>query len=737
MGSLFSNKSQQNSVQNSTSTGTTQNNLWDNPNLQNFLSGYTNQYSNAGNFSAPVNSWQTGAAGNQANVANPGNLTTAFGAANGVAQDGISSGDISKFMSPYISNVVNPTIAAQNLQNQQALSNIDGSSAAKGALGNNTGQKAAYMAGVQPQQQAQIASLYNSGYGQATNTAAQNAGVKLQGAGTAGSLTGAASGANTALGNLGQNVWQSNYSNSMAPYSLYNQGVQGFQGFGSLAGMNTSGTTNGTTNSSGSTTPSPWAQGMSVLGTLFGMADGGSIPEYSGGGGTGYELPVIPSLPAVPNIIPQATAIPSFGGQKGGQGQQGEQGQDQGGGLVGSASRFLKPYLGGSSTTVPGSAATGGWSTTTTLPGMFGFADGGAANPHNPNGSVMDKMLHAAHALKEFKNGGAPALPRYDSGGGVDPDAERETNRGRGLSSMPYMSDVAVPAITESREIKPYGMAGDAYVPPSAGSPPMASPSYVGAMSRSAPAAQPGIGQNIMDHGLVSGLLRSAGMAPTEQPQAHPLAPRRSDFDNRMKRWSNLFLSQGVNPQAAQSQLAVEAERRGQTHDNAANAIQQGQMTGVLNTPNGSVPTLASKQYDLAAAQSPAHIRQMNAAAAASEVSTDKPYQMQLQTIAGMKKELADIDQAEAFGVYAKDPVQNAQIAGEMRKRAQSRYDNAAATAVSVPRTGPVPTAPSAPVKPAVPVPPAGAPPNARQAQDGNWYVPDPSRPGKYMMWSH
>lgn len=735
MGSLFSNKSQQNSVQNSTSTGTTQNNLWDNPNLQNFLSGYTNQYSNAGNFSAPVNSWQTGAAGNQANVANPGNLTTAFGAANGVAQDGISSGDISKFMSPYISNVVNPTIAAQNLQNQQALSNIDGSSAAKGALGNNTGQKAAYMAGVQPQQQAQIASLYNSGYGQATNTAAQNAGVKLQGAGTAGSLTGAASGANTALGNLGQNVWQSNYANSMAPYSLYNQGVQGFQGFGSLAGMNTSGTTNGTTNSSGSTTPSPWAQGMSVLGTLFGMADGGSIPEYSGGGGTGYELPVIPSLPAVPNIIPQATAIPSFGGQKGGQGQQGEQGQDQGGGLVGSASRFLKPYLGGSSTTVPGSAATGGWSTTTTLPGMFGFADGGAANPHNPNGSVMDKMLHAAHALKEFKNGGAPALPRYDSGGGVDPDAERETNRGRGLSSMPYMSDVAVPAITESREIKPYGMAGDAYVPPSAGPSPMASPSYVGASPAPAPAAQPGIGQNIMDHGLVSGLLRSAGMAPTEQPQAHPLAPRRSDFDNRMKRWSNLFLSQGVNPQAAQSQLAVDAAVREQAHNNAANAIQQGQMTGVLNTPNGSVPTLASKQYDLAAAQSPAHIRQMNAAAATSEVSADKPYQMQLQTIAGVKKELADIDQAEAFGVYdKKDPINNARIAGEMRNRAQARYNNAAATAVSVPRTGPVPTAPSAPVKPAVQVPPAGFPSDAKLAPDGHWYV---LREGRHLKVEH
>jgi hypothetical protein len=30
---------------------------------------------------------------------------------------------------------------------------------------------------------------------------------------------------------------------------------------------------------------------------------------------------------------------------------------------------------------------------------------------------------------------------------------------------------------------------------------------------------------------------------------------------------------------------------------------------------------------------------------------------------------------------------------------------------------------------------PAGLPPNARKAPDGNFYVPDPGRPGKYLMW--
>jgi hypothetical protein len=31
--------------------------------------------------------------------------------------------------------------------------------------------------------------------------------------------------------------------------------------------------------------------------------------------------------------------------------------------------------------------------------------------------------------------------------------------------------------------------------------------------------------------------------------------------------------------------------------------------------------------------------------------------------------------------------------------------------------------------------PPAGAPQNAKQAPDGNWYVPDPNRPGKYLQF--
>ena len=33
--------------------------------------------------------------------------------------------------------------------------------------------------------------------------------------------------------------------------------------------------------------------------------------------------------------------------------------------------------------------------------------------------------------------------------------------------------------------------------------------------------------------------------------------------------------------------------------------------------------------------------------------------------------------------------------------------------------------------------PPVGAPPDVKQAKDGNWYSPDPKRPGKYLMWGN
>lgn len=40
-----------------------------------------------------------------------------------------------------------------------------------------------------------------------------------------------------------------------------------------------------------------------------------------------------------------------------------------------------------------------------------------------------------------------------------------------------------------------------------------------------------------------------------------------------------------------------------------------------------------------------------------------------------------------------------------------------------------------APAAAGAPAPPANAPPTAKPAPDGNWYSPDPDRPGKYLKW--
>lgn len=42
---------------------------------------------------------------------------------------------------------------------------------------------------------------------------------------------------------------------------------------------------------------------------------------------------------------------------------------------------------------------------------------------------------------------------------------------------------------------------------------------------------------------------------------------------------------------------------------------------------------------------------------------------------------------------------------------------------------------PNLPARVGINKPPVGAPPEAKQAKDGKWYSPDPSRPGKYLQW--
>lgn len=279
--SIFGNKTSQTSQTSGSQQGTTSNNLW--PGMQDFLAQYQQQFSgpSINTVNPGINQYQTGAADNQVDVAGNPALGTGFNTASNIAQNGLTPAAIQAQMSPYVQNVVNPTIAAQNLQNQQALGNLAGNHATRGALGNNTGSAAAYMAGVQPAQQAQIAGLYDTGFRGAQQAALGSIGTQLQGTGAIGSLTGANTNANVGLGGLGQNIWQSSLTGNMTPFQLSNQGVQGFQGLGSLAGTNFSGSNQGTSNTQGTQTQNPFQTALGVLG--LGMTGWGGFGKASGG----------------------------------------------------------------------------------------------------------------------------------------------------------------------------------------------------------------------------------------------------------------------------------------------------------------------------------------------------------------------------------------------------------------------------------------------------------------------
>lgn len=282
---LFSTTAEQDNKTNSSQTGTssTQNNAWDT--IKPFLTNYMQQY-NSGNVSSTgtPNLYQDEAGGNQGAVANPSTLQAGFNAATNVAGNGITTADIQSYMSPYIQNVVNPTLQAQDIQNKQAISNMRGNQAAQHALGNNTGAEAAYYAGVQPGQQQQIASLYDQGFNKAVDTAGTSAGLKLQGASGLGNLSNAASGANRTLYDIGQGI----YNTSLTPYELMTKGVSGLAGLAGLAGSKVSTTGNSTGHSSGTTSSSP-SLGSIILGgigtAMSGFRRGGAVPAYADGGG--------------------------------------------------------------------------------------------------------------------------------------------------------------------------------------------------------------------------------------------------------------------------------------------------------------------------------------------------------------------------------------------------------------------------------------------------------------------
>jgi hypothetical protein len=436
---LFSTEQKQKSSQQSTQSGTSQSNLFDDPRFQEALSGYFGQFSptNLAGISDP-NAYQTGAAGNQA-LATTG-LLPAMHVANTVGTEGLTPAAIAAQMSPYISSVVNPTIEAQGLQNRQAISTLRGNQATRGALGNTTGSEAAYMAGVQPAQQAQIAGLYNQGFDRATQTALQEIQAKLGAATTAGSLTGVGTQANQGLFGMGQQLWQ----NQLAPYTLAGQFSQGLTPFLQAAGMNTQAEAQGTGNSTSTSSPGAGLVGANLLGSWL-MSDARLKDNITPVGATFDGLPIysfnFPGQPTQIGLMAQdvESRTPEAVGEV-----DGLKAVDYDRATAPAAA--MRPYRGeafnaGGAVTDLQPGADGVWGTP---PASIGEEQrGGAPASADDGDDFTRKVVTAFRAFREMRREGGRVGRGRDGGeGGVEPAGRPGFNVGGApfwpLASNPY-----------------------------------------------------------------------------------------------------------------------------------------------------------------------------------------------------------------------------------------------------------------------------------------------------------
>lgn len=258
----------------------------------------------SGELVSPVNAQQTTGINNinaNAGYANPF-IQQATGLATGAANP-LTAQQIQNYMSPYTQQVVDATQAQFNKQNAQQQAQLTGNNISQGALGGNrVGIGQATLAGQQATAQAPvIANLYNQGYGQALQTAAQQ--YQANPLAAAGSIANfglsgqnaALQGANAQIG-AGTLQQQTGQAQDTAAYNQFlQQQAYPFQTAQWLASLGTGvGSALGST-STGQTTapaPNPWGQylGAGLSAASMFLKDGGAVHRDDGGGisGTPY-----------------------------------------------------------------------------------------------------------------------------------------------------------------------------------------------------------------------------------------------------------------------------------------------------------------------------------------------------------------------------------------------------------------------------------------------------------------
>jgi hypothetical protein len=260
--------------------------------------GQTPYQAYSGQLVAPVNAQQTTGISNinaNAGSAAP-SVQQALGLAGGAANP-LTQAQIQSYLNPYTQNVVDATQAQFNDQNAQASAKLKGNQISQGALGGNrNGIAQATLSGQQQLAQAPvIAGLYNSGYQNAVQTAAQQ--YQQNPLAAAGSIANfGLSGQNAALqganaqvgaGTLQQTTQQQLDAAQLAQFQQ--QQAYPFQVQQWLAGIDT-----GVGSALGSSTTGPAPNygtqlaGLGIAGAGLFLRDGGAVHRAASGGVSGF-----------------------------------------------------------------------------------------------------------------------------------------------------------------------------------------------------------------------------------------------------------------------------------------------------------------------------------------------------------------------------------------------------------------------------------------------------------------
>lgn len=353
-----------------------------------------------------------------------------------------TSETVGQYMSPYISNVVNATMANMNEQNAEQQQGVLGNAAALGALGGNrVGVAQAELARQQNlANQQTIAGLYNQGYNTALSAAQSDKAAQLQAA--------------SEYGNLGQTAMQTNLAQAAAQVGAGTQqqqwNYQQYQNAKSYPFETTSWLANiveGLGSGSGGTTTTTQPSGntgSAVLGGVLGLASlfnrggvvdgedrphraqGGIIP-YTGSSGIAannnnpmgandnFGTSYVPQV-ATAGIAPGQSTLPKPA-QSGQQQDQGQQMLQQG---IKAAEQNLKekypngivaglsaPSAGGvnapamSSTPTPTPTQEANPGILSQIGSFLGFADGGVARRGYDDGGYVDPRVVATSVVPD------------------------------------------------------------------------------------------------------------------------------------------------------------------------------------------------------------------------------------------------------------------------------------------------------------------------------------------------